>query len=180
MTKVWNPRQIRWAQWLANCNFKIVYGPGSRSEKPEALSRRPEYHPEGGATHREQSILKQEYFELSVCYRKDRIQISLVGKELPASNQLRIQRLSKDAKIPKKGSRMVAGHDIHAIEEGSIPANRQALVGTGISIELPRGTYGRLAARSEMASNNGIAVGGGVIDADYTGEVKVILRNHGK
>jgi hypothetical protein len=31
-----------------------------------------------------------------------------------------------------------------------------------------------------MASRNGIAVGGGVIDADYTGEVKVILRNHGK
>jgi len=31
-----------------------------------------------------------------------------------------------------------------------------------------------------MASKMGIAVGGGVIDADYTGEVKVILRNHGK
>jgi len=31
-----------------------------------------------------------------------------------------------------------------------------------------------------MASKMGIAVGGGVIDADYTGEVKVILRNHGR
>ena len=31
-----------------------------------------------------------------------------------------------------------------------------------------------------MASQNGIAVGGGVIDADFTGEVKVILPNHGK
>ena len=31
-----------------------------------------------------------------------------------------------------------------------------------------------------MASKMGIAVGGGVIDADYTGEVKVILRNHDK
>ena len=30
-----------------------------------------------------------------------------------------------------------------------------------------------------MASKHGIAVGGGVIDADYTGEVRVILRNHG-
>ena len=30
-----------------------------------------------------------------------------------------------------------------------------------------------------MASKNGIAVGGGMVDADYTGEVKVILRNHG-
>jgi len=54
------------------------------------------------------------------------------------------------------------------------------MVGTGIAIGLPEGTYGRLAARSGMASKMGIAVGGGVIDADYTGEVKVILRNHGK
>ena len=40
-TKVWNRRQIRWAQWLANFNFKIVYRPGSRGGKPDALSRRP-------------------------------------------------------------------------------------------------------------------------------------------
>ena len=83
-------------------------------------------------------------------------------------------------KIPTKGSRMAAGHDIYALDEGSIPANGQELVGTGIAIGLPRGTYGRLAARSGIASKNGIAVGGGVIDADYTGEVKVILRNHWK
>jgi len=54
------------------------------------------------------------------------------------------------------------------------------MVETGIAIGLPEGTYGRLAARSGMASKMGIAVGGGVIDADYTGEVKVILRNHGE
>jgi len=53
------------------------------------------------------------------------------------------------------------------------------LVDTGIAIGLPRGTYGTLAARSGMAHKHGIAVGGGDIDADYTGELKVILRNHG-
>jgi len=53
------------------------------------------------------------------------------------------------------------------------------LVDTGIAIGLPRGTYGRLAGRSGMANRHEIAVGGGVIDADYTGEVKVISRNHG-
>ena len=40
------------------------------------------------------------------------------------------------------------------------------MVETGIAIGLPEGTYGRLAARSGMASKMGIAVGGGVIDAD--------------
>jgi len=54
------------------------------------------------------------------------------------------------------------------------------MVETGIAIGLPEGTYGRLGARSGMASKIGIAVGGGVIDVDYTGEVKVILRNHGE
>ena len=164
---------------MANFNLKIVCQPGSRSGKPDALSRQPEYRPEGGATHREQSILKPEHFELSVCHRKDRIQISLVRKITPASNRLRIKRLSKCAKKPTKDSRMAAGHDIYALEEGLIPANGKTRVGTGIAIGLPKGTYCRLAARSGMASKNSIAVGGGVVDADYTGEVKVILRNHG-
>ena len=104
----------------------------------------------------------------------------MVRKKTPASNRLRIKRLAKDAKMPTKGSRMAAGHDIYALEDGIIPAKGQVLVRTGIAIGLLKWTYGRLAARSGMASKNGIAVGGGVIDADYTGEVMVILRNHGK
>ena len=37
-TKKWNPRQVRWAQELANFNFKIVYRPGTRGGTPDALS----------------------------------------------------------------------------------------------------------------------------------------------
>jgi len=178
-TKVWNPRQIPWAQWLANFNFKIVYRPGSRGVKPETLSRRPENRLEEGATHREQAILKPEHFEVSLCPRKDRIQVSLVeGKKL-ITNRLRMKRLQPNAIVPTKGSRMAAGPDIYALKDGTIPAQRQMLVDTGIAIGLPRGTYGRLVARSGMANKHGLAVGGGGIDADYTGEIKVILRNHG-
>ena len=53
------------------------------------------------------------------------------------------------------------------------------LVEPGIAIGLPKGTYGRLVARSGMASKNGLAVGGLFIDAHYTGEVRIILPNHG-
>jgi len=74
---------------------------------------------------------------------------------------------------------MAAGHDIYALKDGTIPVQRQMLVDTGIAIGLPRGTYSSLAARSGMASTHRIAVGGGVIDADYTGEIKVISQNHG-
>jgi len=49
--KVCKQRQIRWAQELTNYNFKIVYRPGSRGGKPNALSRQPEYRPEEGAHH---------------------------------------------------------------------------------------------------------------------------------
>jgi len=74
---------------------------------------------------------------------------------------------------------MAAGHDIYALKDRTIPAQREMLVDTGIALGLPRGTYGRLAARRGMACKHGIAVCGGVINADYTSEIKLILRNHG-
>jgi len=89
-------------------------------------------------------------------------------------------KLSDKAIIPTKGSQFAAGHDIYALADGLEPAKGQTMIETGIAIGLPEGTYGRLAARCGMASKMGIAVGGGVIDTDYTGEVKVILRNHGE
>jgi len=65
-TKKWNQRQIGSVQLLAWFNFKIIYWPGSQSGKPEALSRRPEYRPEEGAEHTEQSILKPQHFSISL------------------------------------------------------------------------------------------------------------------
>ena len=46
-----SPRQSRWATVLSRFNFKIYYRPGKNSELPDALSRRPDYHPGKGATH---------------------------------------------------------------------------------------------------------------------------------
>ena len=122
--------------------------------------------------------MKPENFEVSLCHRKDRIQVSLVEGKKPITNQLRIQRRQRNVIVPTKGSRMAAGLDIYALKDGTIPAQRQMLVDTRITIGLPRRTYGRLTARSGKASKHGIAVGGGVIGAEYTGEVKVLLRNH--
>ena len=41
---------------------------------------------------------------------------------------------------------MAAGHDIYALKDGTLQAQGQMLVDTGIAIRLPRGTYGRLVA----------------------------------
>ena len=52
------------------------------------------------------------------------------------------------------------------------------VVKTGISIAVPEGCYGRIAPRSGLAVKKFIDVGAGVIDADYRGEVGVVLFNH--
>lgn len=59
-----------------------------------------------------------------------------------------------------------------------VPARGKALVKTDIQIEVPVGTYGRVAPRSGLAWKNFIDVGAGVIDQDYRGNVGVILYNH--
>jgi dUTP pyrophosphatase len=56
------------------------------------------------------------------------------------------------------------------------PGNR-SLVSTGVAVKLPPGVYGRVAPRSGLSVKNGIQVGAGVIDADYRGEIKVLLFN---
>ena len=53
------------------------------------------------------------------------------------------------------------------------------IVPTGVCLAVPHGTYGRVAPRSGLAAKHSIGVGAGVIDADYRGEVKVVLFNHG-
>jgi dUTP pyrophosphatase len=181
-TKVWTHRQIRWAQKLCGFNFKIIYRPGSKGGKPDALSRRPEYRPEEGATHREQQILQPKHFgkyQISVIWGSGSQQLQQGLPQIEKETGIRIQRLSEEARIPTRGSRLAAGHDLYSIEDILIPCNNRALVKIGLAIAVPEGTYGRIAPRSGLATK-GISVDAGVIDADYRGEVKVLLVNHNK
>ena len=93
---------------------------------------------------------------------------------------LRVKLLKKDARLPTRGSNEAAGYDLYAIDECVIHAGNRAILPIGISIQLPHGTYGRIAPRSGLAVKNGIQVGAGVVDPDYTGELKVVLFNHDK
>jgi len=179
-TKVWNQRQIRWAQRLGDYNFKIVYRPGKRGGKLDALSPRPEYCPEEGAKYSEQSILKPEHFKISLIHEDDEDEGYISEPEPTIKKEIRVKRLSSKAILPTKGSRLAAGHDIYAISEFTIPAQGQVLVETGIGIGLPRGMYARIAPRSGLANKKDIAINGGVIDAVYTSEIRVIMINHSK
>ncbi|QSZ28835.1 hypothetical protein DSL72_003340 [Monilinia vaccinii-corymbosi] len=93
---------------------------------------------------------------------------------------LLIKKLSPRARLPTRGSAFAAGYDIYAAKETVVPAKGKVLVDTDISMAVPEGTYGRIAPRSGLASKHMIDTGAGVIDADYRGQVKVLLFNHGE
>ncbi|QKX53318.1 uncharacterized protein TRUGW13939_00396 [Talaromyces rugulosus] len=90
---------------------------------------------------------------------------------------LMVKKLVESATAPTRGSAFAAGYDIYSAKEAVIPAKGKGLVDTGLAIAVPEGTYGRIAPRSGLASKNFIDTGAGVIDADYRGEVKVLLFN---
>ena len=79
-------------------------------------------------------------------------------------------------KKPTRGSDEAAGYDLYAAETITITKRTRSLVNTGVKMRVPHGTYGRIAPRSGL-SLKGIDIGAGVIDRDYTGEIRVLLVN---
>ncbi len=87
---------------------------------------------------------------------------------------------------PSYRSELAAGLDLAAAtEEGTVlrlaPGER-ALVPVGIALELPAGLEAQVRPRSGLAHRHGVTVLNtpGTIDADYRGEIQVLLINHGK
>ncbi|KAL7716723.1 Deoxyuridine 5'-triphosphate nucleotidohydrolase [Entamoeba marina] len=95
-----------------------------------------------------------------------------------ASKVIKVKKLSEDAILPTRGSEKAAGLDLYSTIDFQIEAHSRQIIPMGISIEIPTSCYGRVAPRSSLTFNYGIDVGGGVIDEDYRGEIKVILFNH--
>jgi dUTP pyrophosphatase len=94
--------------------------------------------------------------------------------------KLKIKKLNPKAFTPTKGSEHAAGYDLYSIENTTVLAGDKCLISTGIAMAVPIGNYARIAPRSGLACKNFIDVGAGVVDADYRGEVKVLLFNLGK
>ena len=98
--------------------------------------------------------------------------------------EIKIKKLHDDSKIPTRGSEYAAGYDLYAYIEDNgifeIKPFETALIGTGVAITPPDGTFGAIFARSGLATKSGLAPANkvGVCDIDYTGEYKVALHNH--
>ena len=95
--------------------------------------------------------------------------------------RLKIKKLNKDAQIPKYATPGSAGFDLSAIEQTEIGPGETRLVKTGLAVAVPEGYELQVRPRSGLAAKNGITVANapGTVDADYRGEVGVILVNLG-
>lgn len=111
-----------------------------------------------------------------------------------------VQRLVPTAAAPVRGSAQAAGYDLSAclLDETGAPRadlglgmdpvthqftlfpGERAAIPTGLAVTTPPSTYGRVGPRSGLAFKNGIDVMAGIVDRDYTGEMKVILINLGQ
>ncbi len=103
------------------------------------------------------------------------------------STELRIMRLphGADLPLPAYHSTLAAGLDLSAAVAAASPVainpGARAMIPTGIAIALPPGSEGQVRPRSGLALHHGVTVlnAPGTIDADYRGEIQVILVNHG-
>jgi dUTP pyrophosphatase len=99
--------------------------------------------------------------------------------------ELRIMRLphGADLPLPQYQSALAAGLDLVAAVPADAPVRiapgERAMIPTGIAIALPPGSEGQVRPRSGLAARHGVTVlnSPGTIDADYRGELQVILVN---
>ena len=92
--------------------------------------------------------------------------------------KLKVIREHPRAKLPSRETPGSVGYDLYSVDTCPIPPWGHAVIDTGLKIEIPSGYYGRIASKSGLAANHSLEVGAGVVDPDYRGEVKVLLRNH--
>ncbi|KAI5161302.1 dUTP pyrophosphatase [Nematocida ausubeli] len=89
----------------------------------------------------------------------------------------KVQLLTEHATCPKIATKLSAGYDLYAVSDGVILAGKRKKIDLGCTVEIPSGYYGQICSRSSLSLKNGIMTMGGVIDADYRGELSVLLFN---
>ena len=98
--------------------------------------------------------------------------------------EVEVLAIAEEEAVPHYASDLAAGADIKAkvVEEMIIPPGESKLIPTGLKVEIPEGYEIQVRPRSGLAYKQQVTVLNtpGTIDADYRGEIGVILINHGK
>lgn len=85
--------------------------------------------------------------------------------------------LDDGAYMPTRAHSMDAGLDLYSPVDVLLMSQASAVIDTGVHVELPPGSVGFLKSKSGLNVRHGI-LGEGVIDAGYTGSIRVKLYNH--
>lgn len=104
--------------------------------------------------------------------------------EASPSLQIKVLPHGEGLPLPAYASEQAAGMDVHAALDTplTLEVGARVLVPTGFAMALPPGFEAQARPRSGLAIKHGITLlnSPGTIDADYRGEVKIILINHGQ
>lgn len=88
-------------------------------------------------------------------------------------------KLDEGAFPPVREHDTDAGLDLRAKRSIRVPAHGSALIGTGVHVQLPKGTAGLLVSKSGLNTKHDLT-STGLIDEGYSGEIMVKLHNHGE
>ena len=93
-----------------------------------------------------------------------------------------IKLLHPDARMPDKATYGSAGYDLTSIDQEDIFPGETKVVGLGFAMAMPPDMCAFICSRSGLAAKKSVYVlnAPGIIDSDYTGELKVVLTNLGK
>lgn len=91
--------------------------------------------------------------------------------------QLQIKLLSENATLPTRNHSTDAGFDIYAAETITLEPQEKALIATDIAVNIPKGYVGLLTSRSGVSSKTHLVIETGKIDAGFTGNMKINIKN---
>ncbi|KAG6538792.1 hypothetical protein ZIOFF_003921 [Zingiber officinale] len=107
---------------------------------------------------------------------EEEVEHQVIAVLLQNPEVLQVKRISNTTILPQRKTEGSVGYDLAINREQFVPKKDRSLLTTGICIQIPKGTYARVAPRSS-ATLRGLIIMGGVIDEDHRGEVKIIAYN---
>ena len=93
--------------------------------------------------------------------------------------ELKFKKLDPDATMPTKATDEAAGMDLYSTVDAIIAPGHSAMISSGLAVEIPKGFFGAIYARSGLSTREGIRPSNcvGIIDSDYRGPIGLPLYN---
>jgi dUTP pyrophosphatase len=104
--------------------------------------------------------------------------VQLANKN-PLINHLLVQRLTPNAHLPRRANDGSVGYDLYSTQACELLPKQWWCITLDIAVTPPPGIYVQIASRSGLAVKQRIDVAAGVVDPNYTGNIQVVLHNHG-